>query len=502
MEKAKNVIVALFFARIAYNLYSVGILKSISNLKKSLFRFVLKAADKLPNRPVSAELLKVKTELNKKFETGKSMNQLPEHSMNRQEVIAVLKDYKQMDEFDLLTGKISGTVYHSDDKEREELILKTIEMFIDSNPLHPDLFIACRQMEADVIRMTIELYNGGPECKGSVTSGGTESILLACKSYRDRALDLFGIDQPEIVMPKSAHAAFNKAGHYFGIKVIEVELKDWKTDLKAMKKAITRNTILLVASVPSFPYGTCDDIIELSKMTNDRIGLHVDCCLGSFIVPFVHKIKPFPAFDFRVKGVTSISCDTHKFGFAPKGTSVLMYSSEDIRKYQYYVQANWLGGLYVTPAMGGSRSGAVIAGCFAAMLYTGKEGYYEAAKQVLTNAQYIADEIAKLDDLELIGNDFVMVVAFTSKLDMYKLNDHMTKLGYNLNAMYNNCLHIGVTMLTEPKQFIQDLKACLKKVKNNVKVDGMAAIYGMGAVMEGTGVTEDLAVSFLDSLYQ
>ncbi|KAG6868392.1 hypothetical protein C0993_003808 [Termitomyces sp. T159_Od127] len=250
-------------------------------------------------------------------------------------------------------GKISGAVYHGGD-ELENVIVQAYQRYCVSNPLHPSVFPAIRKMEAEIVAMCLKLYNN-PNGAGTMTSGGTESIIMALKTYRDWARTVKGIVEPEIVIPSTAHAAFDKGAAYFKIKVhtIPIDPVTRKVDIKRVKRAINPNTIMLVGSAINFPDGNQDDIAALGKLASYyKIGLHVDCCLGSFIMPYLeraglahgedgkYKLSPF---DFRVPGVTSISCDTHKYGFAPKGTSVIMYRDAELRKHQYYVNPHWSG---------------------------------------------------------------------------------------------------------------------------------------------------------------
>ena len=272
--------------------------------------------------------------------------------------------------------------------------------FALSNPLHPDIFPSVRKMESEIVSMVVNMHNGDRNCCGSVTSGGSESIIMALKTHRDWARDIKGINKPEMfvfltrIVPVSAHAAFDKGAHYFDIKIVHVPvLSGGEADINKMAAAITCNTIMLVGSTPSFPHGALDDIPALAKLAKKhKIGLHVDSCLGGFLVPFMQDAGyPLPFnVDFRIDGVTSISCDSHKYGFAPKGTSVVMYNSKQLRKYQYFQQMDWPGGVYGSPTMAGSRPGALSAGCWAAMLHFGHEGYVNATRSIIDCSRKIA----------------------------------------------------------------------------------------------------------------
>ncbi|KAI3634617.1 hypothetical protein MIR68_006998 [Amoeboaphelidium protococcarum] len=466
----------------------------------------------------------------------KPLAKLPAKSMSNEQIQDILKRHKELEHVDWRGGKVSGTVYHGG-KELSELLVETYSMFSHSNPLHPDVFPSTRLMEAEVVSMLLNMFNapmklggdkkgedstGGSPC-GNITSGGTESILMSVKAHRDWAFHTKGITEPEIVIPITAHAAFDKAAAYFKVKVTHVDIdknNGWRVDMKKMRRAITSNTIMIVGSAPNYPHGIFDDIEQLGKLAQSfNIGLHVDCCLGSFIVPFLAKagfgegIRPF---DFRVPGVTSISCDTHKFGFAPKGSSVIMYRSAEVRKYQYFVFPEWSGGIYASPSIAGSRSGALVASCYAALLHMGESGYIESTKKIVTAARAIKEGVKSIEGIEVCGDPLAMVIAFTSqKYNIYSIGDTMTAKGWNLNTLQHPAaIHICCTLPTVNSygQFIADLKDAVEQVRiktlkaiahGDVKQnqeEGNAAIYGMAASIPDKRLVGDIAAGYLDAL--
>jgi len=356
-----------------------------------------------------------------------------------------------------------------------------------------------------------------------MTSGGTESIIMAVKAHRDWARATKGITEPEMVVPASAHAAFDKGAAYLKIKVhtIPAHPVTRQVDLAKVKKAINPNTIMLIGSAPNFADGCVDNITGLGRLAKKHdIGLHVDCCLGSFVVPFIQRFFPpgtdgytMPDFDFRVDGVTSISCDTHKYGFAPKGTSVIMYRTPELRRYQYYINSTWQGGVYASPSLSGSRPGALIAGTWAAMQYMGENGYQESAKNIVTAARKVVHGIkAEIPELYILGNPPVSVVAFGAKegtgINILKVGDTMSKKGWHLNALQKPAaVHIAVTTLTLSvvDTFIADLKDSVAEVKiSKSGQDGtMVALYGLGeSSAVGPNLVGELAASFIDALYK
>lgn len=379
---------------------------------------------------VSKELAKADETISKKcreiYCNEKFLTNLPQNGMKPEEILKEFKNYQKLLKIDYKGGRVSGAVYSSMSPNLIDLITKIYSETAFSNPLHPEVFPNITKMEAEIIRWVINLYRGDDNCCGSLTSGGTESIVLAIKAYRDYARNVRGIRKPELVAPNTAHAAFHKACQYFCIKFrsIPVDPVTFKADVKAMERAVNRNTILLVGSACGYPHGIIDDIESLAVVAYKyNIPLHVDCCLGGFLVPFVKDagfhIDPV---DFSVPGVTSISCDTHKYGFTPKGSSIIMYSDKKYRQYQYSVYTEWPGGIYISPTIAGSRSGANIAACWAALLYYGYNGYVESTRKILSVRQKIMNGLEKIDDIFVLGKPSLSVVAFGSKrFDIFRL---------------------------------------------------------------------------------
>lgn len=436
---------------------------------------------------------------------------LPAQGLTHKQLLEKIREYETLGEVNWTKGKVSGAVYWGDEK-LTDLLVKVYGEFAWTNPLHPDIFPGVRKMEAEVVRMACALFNGGPDSCGTVTSGGTESILMACKAYRDMAHER-GIKHPEIIAPVSVHAAFDKAAHYFGMKLIHIPLdnKTMKVNVKAMKRAITKNTAMLVCSAPHFPHGIMDPVEEVAKLAvKYNIPFHVDACLGGFLIVFMkkagYKLAPF---DFRVKGVTSISADTHKYGYAPKGSSVILYSDKKYRHYQYFVAPDWQGGIYASPSMAGSRPGGIIAACWATMMHMGENGYVEATKKVIETARKIKAGVCKIEGMFVFGDPEVSVVALGSHVfDIFRLSNALTSRGWNLNTLqFPSSIHICVTMLhTQPgvaEQFINDVKKEVAIIMKNPKekTTGMGAIYGMAQSIPDRSMVTEVSQGFLDCLY-
>jgi len=277
-----------------------------------------------------------------------------------------------------------------------------------------------------------------------------------------------------------------------------------------VKKAITSNTIAIVGSAPAFPHGIIDDIQGLAAIARShKIGLHVDSCLGGFLVPFMEKAGfPIAPFDFSVQGVTSISCDTHKYGYAPKGSSVIMYSTKELRSYQYFVAPDWPGGIYASPTIAGSRPGALIAACWATMMHMGEEGYVACTREIISATRKIAGGIEGIQGLKLLGNPEVSVVAWASEdFDIYRLGEHMSKRGWNLNSLqYPSSLHFCVTYANKDKadEFLEDLRAITAELMQSPgkKAEGAGAMYGVAQAIPDRSLVDQMARGYIDVLFE
>ncbi|KAI0929962.1 hypothetical protein AcW1_008774 [Taiwanofungus camphoratus] len=464
-DNVKNLAIAYLFLsrtlKVYRHLRARGPVQTLQDVWRWVSQEVLLLALRLPaaKKKVDRELEKAKLHLEKSMvPQGPSVKRhltLPQQGQSPEWIMEEMAkmDAESEGHSDWQAGRISGAVYHGGE-DLTRVILAAIQRYCLSNPLHPDVFPAVRKMEAEVVAMCLKMYNN-PEGAGTTTSGGTESIIMAVKTHRDWGRAVKGITEPEIVVPASAHAAFDKGAAYMNIKVhtIPVDPTTRQVDLKRVARAINANTIMIVGSAVNFPDGCQDDIVALGKLaTKHHVGLHVDCCLGSFIMPFLEEAGfPVKPFDFRVEGVTSISCDTHKYGFAPKGNSVVMYRNAELRRYQYYVNPGWAGGVYASPSIAGSRPGALIAGTWAALNYMGHSGYLASCKEIVSAAKTIEARVtAEIPELRVLGNPPASVVAFKAArgdVNILEVGDAMSKKGWHLNALSNPAaLHIAVTV--------------------------------------------------------
>ncbi|RME91622.1 MAG: aminotransferase class V-fold PLP-dependent enzyme [Anaerolineae bacterium] len=442
-----------------------------------------------------------------------SYTRLPERGESRQSILEQLEALQARERARWEEGRVSGAVYHGDESHIA-FLNRVYALHSQVNPLHADIWPSAAKFEAEIVAMTAHMLGAAqvedPIC-GTVTSGGTESILMAMKTYRDWARREKGIKRPMILAPESAHPAFDKAAQYFGMDIVRTPLgPDFRADVKAMRKAIRRNTAVIVGSAPSFPHGVIDPIAEMSDLARQRgIGFHTDACLGGFILPWAEKLGyPVPPFDFRLPGVTSISADTHKYGYAAKGTSVVLYRTPELRRYQYFTATDWPGGLYLSPTMAGSRPGALLAVCWAAMISLGEEGYLEATRRILETATTIRRGIEAIPDLRVLG-DPLWIIAFTAPdLDIYRVLDALSARGWSLNPLQRPpALHIAITLRhTQPgvaERFLEDLREAVAHVRATPGEKGeMAPIYGMAATLPLRGVVDEVLRRYLDLLYK
>jgi len=288
---------------------------------------------------------------------------------------------------------------------------------------------------------------------------------------------------------------------------------EMEVDLKHMTSLIDGNTIAIIGSACQFAHGTIDPIEDMAKIAmKRRIGLHVDCCLGGFLIPFMEKAGfHLPPCDFRVKGVTSISCDPHKYGFAPKGSSIVMFSSSKLVHHMYCFLTEWTGGIYATATMTGSRAGGPVAATWASMCKFGEQGYIETTKQIAGATKRIAKGIKDISDLRLVGRPDVSVVAFTgaefSGINCYAVGDCMQQeYGWDLQTcQHPPCVHLALTLPTSKnaEQFLVDLRAAVEAVKADKAqtYSSTAGIYGMAASLPATFL-EDAAAAYIDAMHE
>jgi sphinganine-1-phosphate aldolase len=440
-----------------------------------------------------------------------AFTQIPATGRARAEILSDMEAMRDHEEETWKDGFVSGAVYHGD-MEHIEFLNQVYAINSQSNPLHADVWPSTTKFEAEIVAMTTHMLGGdGQDVHGTLSSGGTESIMLAMKTYRDWAHETKGITHPEMIVPVTAHAAFDKASQYFNIKTVHIPVdENFRTDVNAAKKAINKNTIVIIGSAPSFPHGTIDPIAELSELARQHgIRFHTDACLGGFVLPWAERLGyPVPPFDFRLPGVTSMSADTHKYGYAAKGTSVVLYRGFELLHHQYYTASDWPGGLYFSPTFAGSRPGALSAACWAALTSIGEQGYLDATKRILETAAQVKEGIRQIPELRVLG-DPLFVVAFASdSLNIYQVLDFMSRKKWSLNGLHKpTCVHLCVTLRhTQPgvaERFLADLREAVEHVKAHPEEKGtMAPVYGMASTIPMRGLVSDMLKKYLDLIFK
>lgn len=394
---------------------------------------------------------------------------IPAQGLSQEALFEKMESYREND-VTWRDGRTWAYVYDAG-PEVESVIKKAYMSFLSENALDPTVFPSLLRFENEVIAMAADHLNGDENVVGNFTSGGTESIILTVKTARDYyRKHKPEITQPEMILPVTAHAAFHKAAHYLDVKPVLVPInpEDYRADPEKMREAINENTILLVGSAISYAHGVVDPIEEIGKIALEHdLLFHVDACMGGFLLPYFRRLGgDVPPFGFEVPGVTSMSMDLHKYGFAAKGASVILHKNKDIRKHQIYACANWTGYTIINPTVQSTKSGGPLAGAWAVLNFIGDEGYMKLAKQMYDATQKIVEGIEAIDGLDLLVRPDMNLVAFTSDVaDIFHVADEMNAKGWYVQPQlgYEDCppnIHLSIN--PKSAQWVDDLLADLK----------------------------------------
>jgi glutamate/tyrosine decarboxylase-like PLP-dependent enzyme len=362
---------------------------------------------------------------------------LPPKGAPPDEVLTRLEALRR-DDRDWRAGRVFSLVYDGG-ASVHEVVARASELYLFENALNTDVFKSLRHMQHDILDITGGLLHGGGDAAGFMTSGGTESVLMAVKAAREWGAER-GIHNPEVVLPTTAHAAFTKAGHYFGVRTVRVPVdSDYRADVSAMEDAVSERTVLLVASAPSYPQGVVDDVPGIAGIAARRGALcHVDACMGGFILPFLERLGRFDKpWDFRVEGVTSISADLHKYGYTAKGASAVIYRTKQLRRHQAFITDDWLGGVYGSPSMQGTRPAGPIAAAWAVLHHLGEDGYLRLSAAASDAASVLIDAIHGIEGLTVRGQPDATILSFGaaegSDIDTFAIGDALATLGWYLD---------------------------------------------------------------------
>jgi sphinganine-1-phosphate aldolase len=368
---------------------------------------------------------------------------MPQRGLARDVVLGQLLAMKQGDQ-DWRGGRVFSLVYSAGD-DVHEVLTDALSLYSAENGLNVLAFPSIGTMQHDIIRNTATLLGAdeatsGGAVEGYLTSGGTESLLQAVKTARDVARKERGILRPQVVAGESAHAAFTKAADYFDVELVRVPVgTDFRVDVDALADACTDSTIMVVGSAPTYPQGVVDPIADIAALALERgILCHVDACMGGFLLPFLTELGRFSEpFDFRLPGVTSMSADVHKYGYASKGVSVILYRTHELARHQIFATTDWLGGFYASTAMAGTRPAGPIAAAWAALMHIGVNGYLELTRTAHDAALSLRAGIEAIDGLEVRGDPLATVMAFgasdPSALDIFAVGEKLTAEGWYLD---------------------------------------------------------------------
>jgi glutamate/tyrosine decarboxylase-like PLP-dependent enzyme len=442
---------------------------------------------------------------------------MPKQGTSRDEIVARMEKYRLADG-DAAGARLFSLVYTTR-PDVMEVAKDAYLRFFSENALNPMTFPSLRRFETEVLGMTQELFHAPEGAGGSMSSGGSESLLLAVKTARDWArAERPDIKEPEMLLPITAHPALPKAAHMVGVKPVLIPMRpDFTADVEAAKALISDRTILVVGSAPQYPHGVMDPIADLAALAESRgILCHVDACFGGFFLPWVEKLgHEVPPWDFRVRGVTSISADLHKYAYAAKGASTVVYRTRALRRHQYFVHADWPGGLFGSPSVLGTRPGGAIAAAWAVMTYLGEEGYLELARQGMDATGKIIRGVIETPGLRVLGKPVMSSIAIGADaaavpgptgegLDLYVLADRMQARGWRVDRGQNPpSLHLTVSPAHDALAgtFVEDLRACTQEVVDTgAQAQGAAAMYGMLGKLPDRGIVRDALLDFMDGI--
>lgn len=401
---------------------------------------------------------------------------IPEAGRQSGEILEQLEAYKERD-VPWKSGRAFGYVF---DARHEALDLgkRAYLMFLSENGLDPTSFPSLLRLENEVVRMCASHVHGDEGVVGNFTSGGTESIMLAVKAARDHArAHRPEITRPQLLVPVTAHAAFHKAAHYLDVELVsfQVDAQTFRADVEAARAAITERTIMLVGSAPSYAHGVIDPIEALAALAKEKgLWLHVDACMGGLLLPFMEKNgETVPRFDFRVEGVSSLSMDLHKYGYCPKGASVVLYRDRALRRHQLYACSEWTGYTIVNATIQSSKSGGPLAAAWATMMRMGEDGYRRIAEEMREATRRYAEGIAAIPGLHVMARPDMTLIAFTSdELPIFAIADLMKKRGWYVQpqlgfAGHRENVHLSITHANVPHvdAFLADLRACAEEAR-------------------------------------
>ncbi len=402
---------------------------------------------------------------------------IPAQGVPEDELFATLEKYREHD-LDTHGGRTWAYVYDPGRADVERIAKRAYLEYLTENALDPTVFPSLLRMENEVVGMAVDHLRGDESVVGNFTSGGTESCMLAVKTARDWARENRPeIELPEMILPVTAHAAFQKAAHYFDVKpvLVPIDPADWKADVGAIEAAITPNTILMVGSAVSYAHGVVDPIPQMGALARERgLLLHVDGCIGGFILPYFRRLgADVTDFDFAVPGVTSMSMDYHKYAYCPKGASVVLYRDAALRRHQLFACAEWTGYTVINTTFQSTKSGGPLAATWSVLNFVGDEGYLDIARRTRDATREIVSGIGLMDDLHVMGNPEASLVALTSDtVSVFHVIDEMRELRWFVQPQLGfmgsrENVHLSVTGASLPlvPALLRDLAGAVERAR-------------------------------------
>lgn len=439
-------------------------------------------------------------------------DEIPKTGISRDKVLSAMEQFRHRDA-DWKNGRTWSLVY-SAGEEHSAFLKAAHNKFFSENGLNPMAFKSLKRFETNAVTAMGKLLNGPDTTVGTVNSGGTESILLAMHTYRERMRRKKPwVRKAEVVLPTTAHPAFDKAAHYFGLKLRKAPLdSDFRVKVSAIKRLINRNTCAVVVSAPHYCQGVIDPVEEVAQITKKKkIPLHVDACVGGLMLPWVERLGyPVQPWDFRVDGVTSISADLHKYGYAAKGASVVLYRSMDYLKDQFYVATEWPGGVYASANVPGTRPGGPIAAAWATLMALGEDGYLELTQTAMDVRQKLIDGVTRIEGIEVFGDPVGTLVSFgstdESAISTFAIADQLADKGWHLDRHQNpSCIHAtcGASNAQSVDALVADIEEAVNTVRENpeLKDQGDAAMYGVMAKVPARGMVKYTVRRVMEAMY-
>ncbi len=433
---------------------------------------------------------------------------IPERGLEEGELFSELERYRALDT-DWRAGKTWGYVFDAG-REIEQVQKRAYMAFLSENALDPTVYPSLCRIENEIVGMLLEHLDAPKEACGTFTSGGTESILLSVKATRDAFLaDRPDVAVPEILLPVSAHAAFHKAAHYLGLRVIPVPVDPTSlvADVEAARRAVGPKTMLIVGSAPSYGAGVIDPIPELAALAREHgIYCHVDACMGGFLLPYFRRLgRDVPQFDLGVPGVTSLSVDLHKYAYAAKGASLALFRVPRLRSFATFSCSHWLGYTMVNQAVQSTKSGGPLAAAWAVLRFVGDEGYLRIARDLASGMDALRSGVQAIPELRLLGDPKMTLLACASdEVSVFHVCDEMKTRGWYVQPQlpfdgHPPAFHLSLNPSNVPHvpQFLGDLEKAVAAAKLLPGSEIAAQVQDSFAKIDPKSLTPEMFSSML-----